>query len=101
MNEREIEQMYDAIMEVVEGKQYDSVMIVLGALHNQFALHHTSDEDKLRALYGMMADAAVCMAMLENEYSNELQTQENPPQKAQRKKARKKARDEPGPFGAH
>lgn len=101
MDEKAIDRMYEAIMDVVDGQDYDSVMVVLGALHNSFALQHTLNSEKLRSLYDMMGDAAVCMAMIEDECNHQLQTKKNTPQKAKRKKARKKTGDEPGPFGSH
>ncbi len=101
MDEKAVDHMYEQIMDVVDGQDYDSVMIVLGALHNTFALQHTLDETKLRALYTMMGDAAVCMAIMENECDSEFQAEEDASQNPQRKKARKKTRDEPGPFGSH
>lgn len=102
MDEKAIEEMYDAIMSTFDGRDYDSIMVVLGAVHNYFALQTTTDPDRLRMLYNMMGDAAICMAMLEEDDGrNQLQATQDPPQKTKRKKTRKKTGDEPGPFGTH
>lgn len=102
MDERAIEEIYDTILSTLDGYEYDSIMVALGAIHNHFALMTTKDSNRLRILYNMMGDAAICMAMLEeDERNDELQAEKDTPQKAKRKTARKKTRDEPGPFGTH
>lgn len=89
-----VERLYDSIMSIINGEDYESVMVALGAIHNEVAIQHTSDEYKLRALYEMMGDAAICMAALEDEGDAELEAEEA---KKEIRVARKKTGNGPGP----
>ena len=95
MDHEDIDRLFEQIMPVIEGEQYETVMVVLGALHNTMALAHTRDEDRLRELYKRMGDAAVCMAMLEDD-NDEFQAAQDAIQEANPKTAREKAGNVPG-----
>lgn len=102
MNNDAVDRMYHAISDILDGEEYEDVMIVLGALHNSLTLHETLDEARIRALYGMMADAAVAMAVLEqDDRLHEFQATEETDETEEGATKGSKTGDEPGPFGTH
>lgn len=104
MNNDAVDALYESMMATLDGYDYESIMVVLGAIHNTFALMHTTDPEKLKELYTMMGNAAAKMAILENIASDdyhELQATKDAAQKKKRKSPPKKARNGPGPFGPH
>lgn len=97
--EDQTDYLYSAFSDVANGHDIHSVMVALGALYADIVGSITTDEQHIRDLYQRMATAAVYLAQLND--SDELQAEEDPPQKKKAKKARSKTGDEPGPFGSH
>ena len=99
MDMEAVDRIYAGVMAAIAGEAYEPTMIVLGAIHNTMALEVTTDETRLRSLYSMMADAAICMTLMEDDDNPQLPPEENTKQKKKTKKQRPKTGNGFGPSG--
>lgn len=84
-DEEDISYLYEEFDKLTDGYDYNTVMVAVAAFYADLVRHVTNDSDKIRELYNMMANAAIC---LNEDDSNQLQATQNPPQEEATKKAR-------------